>query len=102
MSDISCYRDLGNRSVTINHSVGLSCHHCCVKWNGCAAECCCPECGAPKGYGPTDRGHCFCETCRGETYEANLADWRAQMTAEEEEEFIEHIAAEHMNSQEFT
>lgn len=58
------YRDLGNRAVSNSHSIGLTCHHCRVSWCGCAAECCCPECGAPKGYYPDDYDVCHCEQCR--------------------------------------
>ena len=58
------FKDLGNRAVSNDHSIGLSCHHCRVKWGGCAAECCCPECGAPKGYWPDNWDECFCDECR--------------------------------------
>ena len=55
------YRSLGNRAVSNSHSVGLDCDHCGVTWNGCAAECCCPECGAEKD---VQTGDCVCEVCR--------------------------------------
>ena len=58
---VSPYRNLGMRAVSPMHSVGLHCDHCMVEWGGCAAECCCPECGAPKAY--YDDGRCMCERC---------------------------------------
>lgn len=60
--ETSLYRNLGMRAVSPMHSIGLFCDHCMVEWTGCAAECCCPECGAPKDY--TDKGQCMCERCR--------------------------------------
>lgn len=60
---IEGYRDLGIRAVSLSHVVGLTCHHCRVRWGGCAAECCCPECGAPKDY--QGDGGCCCDACRG-------------------------------------
>lgn len=62
-------RDLGNRAVSNDHSVVLSCTHCDVSWNGCAAESCCPECGTMKGYHSDDLDHCYCQECDPENYE---------------------------------
>ena len=61
---VSPYRDLGMRAVSLMHGVGLYCDHCMVEWGGCAAESCCPECGAPKAY--FDDGRCMCERCDAE------------------------------------
>lgn len=68
-------RDLGNRSVALGYSVGLSCHHCNVSWGGCAAESCCPECGRPKGYHEDDRDECYCDECKPEMWmQAEMGD----------------------------
>ena len=56
-------RWLGDFSVVQGAGIALKCHHCGVAWNGCAAECCCPECGAPKGYWPENHNECFCDEC---------------------------------------
>lgn len=63
------YRYLGDRSAVQGYTVGLSCHHCQVTWGGCAAECCCPECGAPKGYHEDDRDKCYCDKCNQRHHE---------------------------------
>lgn len=55
---------LGNLAVSPHHSVSLSCHHCEVVWQGCAAESWCPRCGSPKGYNFGDIDECYCEICR--------------------------------------
>jgi hypothetical protein len=57
---------LGNRAAVQGYSTPLSCHHCEVTWEGCAAECCCPKCGAPKGYHTENHDACFCDECREE------------------------------------
>lgn len=57
------YEWLGNRAAVQGYSIGLECHHCRVSWEGCAAESCCPKCGAEKGYHPNDHGKCYCEEC---------------------------------------
>ena len=63
------YQHLGNFAVSNSHSVGLTCHHCKVSWNGCAAESCCPRCGAPKGYHAEDWDKCYCTECEPEESE---------------------------------
>ena len=65
------YEHLGNRSAIEGCGVGLSCHHCKVTWGGCAAECCCPKCGAQKGYHEDDRDVCYCAHC---SYERQLPE----------------------------
>ena len=72
------YRDLGMRAVTPWFAVGLQCDHCKVTWAGCAAECCCPECGAPKDY--SGDGRCMCERCQADdALERAAADlWRVE------------------------
>lgn len=57
------YRWLGNHAAVQGRSISLTCDHCRVSWEGCAAECCCPECGAPKGYHDHDADLCYCEQC---------------------------------------
>lgn len=60
------YRFVDNRAAYSQmHSIGLECHHCKVAWQGCAAECSCPECGAPKGYWPGSHD-CYCDACEAE------------------------------------
>jgi hypothetical protein len=55
---------LGNLAAVQGYSTPLSCHHCEVTWEGCAAESCCPKCGAPKGYHNDDHGQCYCAQCQ--------------------------------------
>lgn len=57
---------LGNLAAVQGYSTALSCHHCEVTWEGCAAECCCPKCAAPKGYHSEDHDECYCVECRPE------------------------------------
>lgn len=71
MIDPLQYRNLGMLAVSPSHSVGLECHHCQVTWGGCAAECCCPVCGAPKDYWET--GDCYCDKCVAERAAAHPA-----------------------------
>ena len=54
---------LGNFSTSIAYSISLSCHHCGVSWEGCAAESECPKCGRPKGFHADDRDKCYCDEC---------------------------------------
>lgn len=60
---VTRYRYLGNRSTHPYAGIALTCDHCKVEWVGCAAESCCPECWAPKGYHGDDWDRCFCEVC---------------------------------------
>ena len=56
-------RYLGSFTTSEAYGISLSCHHCGVRWTGCAAESFCPECGRPKGFYADDRDKCYCDEC---------------------------------------
>lgn len=61
---------LGNIAAEVTRSIPLSCEHCNVSWDGCAAESFCPKCQAPKGFYSHDRNDCYCHICKPEIMEA--------------------------------